>query len=148
VVTRRFRAVLDTNVFMSAFLSRNSTSPTKELIRRWQADEFVLLVSEVLLDEIAEKLVQYGIEQEKIIEFLALVARLAEWVDVPVEGVVPVVAQDPDDDHVLACAVIGGADYLVTYDPHFDIVDGEYRGIKIARALPFLWAVRGDQPPE
>ena len=108
MVTRQFRAVLDTNVFVSAFLSRNSTSPTKELIRRWQADEFVLLVSEVLLDEIAEKLVQYGIEQEKIIEFLALVARLAEWVDVPVEAVVPVVAQDPDDDHVLACAVRSG----------------------------------------
>jgi uncharacterized protein len=61
-----------------------------------------------------------------------------------VERVVPA---DPDDDVMLACAVVGKADYLVTYDPHFDVVGGEHRGVKITRALPFLWAVRGDQPP-
>jgi len=26
-------------------------------------------------------------------------------------------------------------------------VGGEYRGVKITRALPFLWAVHGNQPP-
>ena len=54
-MTERLRAVFDTNVFVSAFLSRSPTSPTQELIRRWQADEFTLLVCDALLEEIAEK---------------------------------------------------------------------------------------------
>jgi predicted nucleic acid-binding protein len=49
-VTKRLRAVLDTNVFVSAFLSRSPTSPTREVIQRWLADEFTLLISDALLD--------------------------------------------------------------------------------------------------
>ena len=55
-MTERLRAVLDTNVFVSAFLSRNPTSPTREIVQRWQAGEFVLLSSESLIDEVTEKL--------------------------------------------------------------------------------------------
>jgi len=145
-VTERLRAVLDTNVFVSAFLSRSPTSPTQEPIRRWKAQEFTLLVSDALVDELAEKLIERGISQERVIEFLALLGRLAEWVDVPDEAVKPVIEADPDDDVILACAVVGGADYLVTYDPHFDVLGGEYEGVRITRALPFLKAVREGKP--
>ena len=107
-----------------------------------------MLVSDALLEEIAEKLVERDIEPEQVIEFLTLVGRLAEWVDVPAEAVRPVVDDDPDDDHILACAVVGRADHLVSYDSHFDPLEGEYQGIKITRALPFLWVIRGDSPPE
>ena len=79
--------------------------------------------------------------------FWLTIAHLAEWVDVPPETVVPVVTADPDDDQILACAAVGGANYLVTYDPHFDVLEGTHRGIEITKALPFLWKVRGDQPP-
>jgi predicted nucleic acid-binding protein len=51
-VTERLRAVFDTNVFVSALLSRNPTSPTQELMRRWRNEEFILLVSQALLLEI------------------------------------------------------------------------------------------------
>ena len=146
--TERLRAVLDTNVFVSAFLSRNPTSPTQELIRRWEDGEFILVVSNALLEEVAEKLVERDIEQERIIEFLTLVGRLADWIDVPPEAMRPIIANDPDDDHILACAVVGKADCLVSYDPHFDCLEGEYQGVKIMKALPFLRAVRGDRPPE
>ena len=145
-MTERLRAVLDTNVFVSAFLSRSPTSPTQELIRRWEAQEFTLLVSDALVDELAEKLIERGIAQERVIEFLALLGRLAEWVDVPDEVVKPVIEADPDDDVILACAVVGGADYLVTYDPHFDVLGGKYEGVRITRALPFLKAVREVKP--
>ena len=47
---------------------------------------------------------------------------------------------------LLACAVVGEANYLVTYDPHFDLLQGVYGSIKITKSLPFLWTVRGDQP--
>jgi putative PIN family toxin of toxin-antitoxin system len=90
-VTERLRAVLDTNVFVSAFLSRSPTSPTREIIQRWQAGEFVLLTSRSLIDEITEKLLARQIQRERILEFLALLARLAEWVEVPKEAVRPVI---------------------------------------------------------
>lgn len=145
-MTERLRAVFDTNVFMSAFLSRHPSSPTQELIQRWLNDEFTLLVCDALLDEVLEKLIECEIDQADIIEWATLLARLAEWVDVPAERIDRIVPDDADDDVILACAAVGGADYLVTYDRHFEPLGGAYKGIRITNALPFLWAVRGDRP--
>ena len=105
----------------------------------------MLVVSQALTAEVIEKLLQHQIELNQVTELIASLERLAEWVKVPPEDVLSVIAADPDDDVILACGVIGKADYLVTY-PHFDILNGEYHGIKITRALPFLWAVRGERP--
>ena len=146
-MTERLRAVFDTNVFVSALLSRNPSSPTQELIRRWQNDEFTLLVCEPLLIEVVEKLREHRVGEEEIKSLLVTIGRLAEWVDVPAEAITPMIRQDPDDDVILACAVVGHADYLVSYDPHFDVLGDNQRGIKITKALPFLWAVRGAVPP-
>ncbi len=65
-MTERLRAVFDTNVFVSALLSRNPTSPTQELMRRWREEEFVLLVSQALLIELVGKLQERGIGQAQI----------------------------------------------------------------------------------
>lgn len=46
------------------------------------------------------------------------------------------------DDVIVACAVQGKAQYIVTYDPHFDSLGGEYQGIKIVKAIPFLEVLR------
>jgi putative PIN family toxin of toxin-antitoxin system len=143
-MTERLRAVFDTNVYVSAFLSQNPTSPTQELIQRWKSGEFDLLVSDALIDELAEKLQQKGISDSRIAEFLALLGRLAQWIEVPPEAVATLIPGDPDDDAILACAVIGKADYLVTYDPHFDVLGGNHEGITIVRVLPFLWSLRAE----
>jgi len=145
-VTEHLRAVFDTNIFVSATLSRNPTSPNKELMERWQRDEFSLLTCAALTDELIEKLLEFGIDQDDVLELLSTLLALAEWVDVPEEAITPQLI-DKDDNVVLACAIMGRADYLVTYDPHFDSLGGNYQGIRIVKALPFLWAVRGDQPP-
>lgn len=141
------RAVLDTTVFVAAALSKKpETSPTRELLERWMNGEFVLLVSPVLLEEIVEQLTKRRTDPREIEGLLAEIERLAELVDVRPEQVQPETV-DPDDDHVLACAVAGGADYLVTYDPDIAALGEEYRGIKIRDGLHFLYAVRGDKPP-
>lgn len=146
-MTERLRAVFDTNVFISAFLSRNPTSPTQELVDRWLAGEFTLLVCDAIIDELVEKLTIRGIEREDIEAFAALLDSIAVWVDVPDEAIARRIAADADDDVVVACALVGGADYLLTYDPHFAPLGDSYEGVRIAKALPFLWAVRGDKPP-
>ncbi len=141
-MTERPRVVLDTNVYVSAFLSRSPTSPTREIFTRWRDGEFVLLVSDALVEEIIETLLQRGIGQGRISEFVTLLAALAEWVAVPPEAVERAVPADPDDDAILACALVGRADVLVTYDPHFDRLGGRYRGVEILKAVPFLRSLR------
>lgn len=140
-------AVLDTNVFVAAYLSTNPCSPNKELIQRWRAGEFTLLISEAILNEIVRKFDELGIDQQLTIELIAHIMVDAQQIGVTPQQVQPVIVQDPDDDHILACAVTGNADYLVTYDPHFDDLEGEYRGIQILDGLHFLYVVRGDVKP-
>ena len=42
------------------------------------------------------------------------------------------VCPDPDDDHILECAVSAGADYLVTGNlKHFPL---QYRGVRVVTA--------------
>ena len=144
---RRLRAVFDTNIFVAAHLSKNPHSPTMELLRRWRQREFELLYSDDLLVEIDEKFSARGIGDEYKDSLLVELRDLATYVEVKPSDVESIIIADPDDDFILACAVVGQADYLVTYDAHFDVLEGEYRGVKITEALPFLWAVRGDRPP-
>ena len=147
-MTERLRAVFDTNVIVSAYLSRSPTSPTQELIDRWLAGEFTLLVCDAIVDEFIEKLTARGVAREDVETFVALLDAMAEWVEVPEAVIVRRIAADADDDVVVACAIAGGANFLVTYDPHFAPLGETYQGIRISKALPFLWAVRGDQPSE
>jgi putative PIN family toxin of toxin-antitoxin system len=146
-VTERLRAVFDTNVIVSAFLSRSPTSPTQELIDRWLADEFTLVVCTAIVDELIEKLVERGVARSEIETFVALLDAFAEWVDIQEAAVIRLIPDDADDDVVIACALAGKADFVVTYDPHFAPLSNSYQGVRITKALPFLWAVRGDQPP-
>ena len=147
-MTDRLRAVFDTNVFISAILSRNPTSPTRELIERWKAGDFTLLVSDALVAELVDKLLEKRIDPDRVADLVTSILQMAEWVHVPAAAVRPIITRDPDDDHVLACAVVGKADYLITYDPHFDLLGGSYETFQITKALPFLWKLRGDQPPD
>jgi putative PIN family toxin of toxin-antitoxin system len=140
-VTERLRAVLDTNVIVSAALSRNANSPTRELLKRWEREEFVLLICNALNDEIIEKLIERDVPTLTIAQQTALLKELAEWVEVPDDAVIKVLS-DADDDVIVACAVQGKAQYIVTYDPHFDSLGGEYQGIKIVKAIPFLEVLR------
>jgi uncharacterized protein len=140
-VTKRLRAVFDTNVFISASLSKNANSPTRELLERWKKKEFTLIICDQIAKELIEKLVEKDISSEDIDKQISALASAAEWVIVPEEKIESLLS-DPDDNVIVACAVEGGVNYLVTYDPHFDSLQGEYRGVKIVKAIPFLEALR------
>ena len=49
------------------------------------------------------------------------------------QSVPAVIAADPDDDHVLACAVAGRADLIVSSDKHLHSLGGQYNGIPIVK---------------
>ena len=142
---KRLRAVFDTNIFVAAYLSKNPYSPTIELLRRWRQGQFELLYSDDVLVEIDEKFSTRGIRDEHKDSLLVELRDMATYVQVKPSDVKPVISADPDDDFVLACAVVGRADYLVSYDTHFDVLEGEYQGIKITEGLFFLQVVRGER---
>jgi hypothetical protein len=43
----------------------------------------------------------------------------ADWVHVPTASVEHIVEGDSDDDIIVACALLGDADYIVTYELSF-----------------------------
>jgi len=145
---KRLRAVLDTNVSLAALLSRNPNSPTLELIVHWRNGEFDLLYSQDTLAELEEKLIAKRIDPELGDLFIADILGYGLRIEISSADVIPVIKEDPDDDIILACAEVGKATHLVTYDSHFDVLSGEYRGIQIVDALSFLYLVRGDVRPE
>ena len=142
------RAVLDTNVPIAAHLSRNPRSPTIELLARWRGGEFTQLYSDDMLVELVEKFQTRKIIPDDSDRYLADVITLGEHVIVLPEQVPDAIAADPDDNAILACAFIGRATHIVTYDPHFDVLGGAFQGIPILDGLHFLYIVRGDRPPE
>ena len=61
-----FRAVLDTNVIVAAHRSSGATSPNREILERWRAGDLTLLYSEDVLLEYVEKLIEFGLPDEKL----------------------------------------------------------------------------------
>ena len=111
------RAVLDVNVLVSALLSR-SGAPAK-IIRSWLEGAFELVVSELLLAELARALayprVSARVPPEVADAFTELLRATALVAPDPPE--VPPRSSDPADDYLLALAAAESA-MLVTGDQH------------------------------
>lgn len=60
------------------------------------------------------------------------------------DNVPRVIADDPDDDHIIACAMAAQADLIVSGDKHLHSLGGQYKSIRIVsvcEALEFIKAV-------
>jgi len=112
------RVVLDANVLISAVLT--PAGPPAELLRRWRAGEFDLLVSELLLGEVERILLSSKLAPRVATnvapEFIALLRAEAELVR-DAEAPPPVRSEDPGDDNLIALAESEEA-ALVSGDGH------------------------------
>jgi putative PIN family toxin of toxin-antitoxin system len=145
-MTSPFRAVLDTNVLLADARSPHKTSPTAEILDRWQKREFELPVSLDTLSEYAEKLLSHGVASPKVEAFLTTLAVHAELVTVAFFHFrhYPV---DPEDVVFLLCAINGRASHLVSYDNHLRSLRSFYeRELKICEPLEFLAECRAVNP--
>lgn len=127
------RAVLDTNVFVSALTGGPVSGRLYAKLRR---EEFSLLVSPDLVEELAFVLGRpdFGVtsaEIDSIIRFLLSHGILV----VPSERIS--VCRDPEDNKVLECAVEGRADFIVSGDKDL-LVLHPFRGITITKPREFL----------
>ncbi|MEE8391348.1 MAG: PIN domain-containing protein [Anaerolineae bacterium] len=146
-MTETIRAVLDTNVIVAALKSKNPSSPTRELLQRWENGEFELLYATDLRVEYAEKLVAKQVDPGKAATFLNRLGQRGTLISLSRANLIPRVPDDPDDDIVIACAIAGGATHLVTYDDHLHTLGEEYEGVRILDGLHFLYVLRSDVPP-
>jgi len=107
----------------------------------WRNGAFILVISEAILLEISNVLRRPHIRQNYRVTSRAadlLLASLREYgVVTPGELAVEVVPDDPKDNCVVACAVEGAADYIVTGDLHLRELR-EYRGIPILSPAEFV----------
>lgn len=128
------RVVLDTNVLVSAFGWKGPEFAVYELC---VAGLLQLCTSEALLDEL-ERVLSYrrfGFSVVDRLAFLNDVKAAAVIVEAPT--IEAVMLHDPDDDCVLAAAVSGRVDAIVSGDA--DLLDlQEYQGIPIFGAGEFL----------
>jgi predicted nucleic acid-binding protein len=77
-------------------------------------------------------------------EIRARVKRFARIADIIIPDIVPnVIENDPADNHILACAVSGKADVIVSGDKRHLLPLKEYEGIPIVRPADFLRMLGG-----
>ncbi len=130
------RLMLDTNVVVAGLLWNGP--PRRLLDWAIEGETVELFSSPVLLDELAHTL-GYPKFSTRVdssgTNIAALVAHYAALVSLVMPASVPrVVANDADDDHVIAAAVAARAELIVTGDRKHLLPIGSHRGIAIVTA--------------
>lgn len=134
------RVVADTNVLVSALLW--SGTPHR-LLAFAESGRLALYTSPALIDELAGVVVRHrfaarlsalGVTAEEVVANYLKLAHL-----ILPHPISPVIAADPDDDAVLACAVAAQAACIISGDPHLLSLK-HYHDIHIVSPRTFLTA--------
>lgn len=130
------RVVLDTNTLVSGVISPGG--PPRRLLDGMRAQTFEFCSSATLLaelldvlsrDKFARRLSAANASAQGVVAELRRLASMVAPLTVP-----RVVEHDADDDHVLACALAGQVDLIVSGDRHLLSLGGHYQGIPIVTA--------------
>ena len=131
--------VLDANIYVSSLI--NTQGNPKRIVERWEQNQFNVLVSTSIIDEIGRVLryprivKRHRQDEGSIQRFLELLSRQAVMVEPTV--VLDVIREDQSDNRYLECAVEGKAQYIISGDKHL-LELGEYRGIVILPPAAFV----------
>ncbi len=143
------RVVADTNTVVSAFLWGG---PPAQLLESARAERITLFSSAALIAELEDVLGRQ--------KFAARIARVGSSAPELLAGYLALttlvraatlaapVSRDPDDDHVLACALAAKAELIVSGDKRHLLILGEYQGIPIRTAAEALGQLAAPSPPQ
>lgn len=142
-------AVLDATILVSAFLTPHGLAA--QLLSSARQGAFALSLSEQILAETQKVLLErehirkrYPYTDEQAARFCrALRSAVHQATHLPeVSGVV----RDPNDDHVIACALAVAARHLVTRDPDL-LTLGTYQDVQMMTPEEFMRLVREQPSP-
>ena len=132
------RLVLDTNIVASGLLWVGTPA---RIIDAAQAGAIEIYTSRILLAELtrilkrakfAKVIAASGLGIEGLVLGYAELALIVEPLPI-----LPTIIADPDDDHVLACALAAQADLIVSGDKH--LLDlGTFQNIEIITAAKYM----------
>jgi len=129
------RIVIDTNVLISAIFW---TGKPKQLLNRVRHQEITFLTSHRLLNELKEILMRpekpFHLSDGEAGQVVETMRGLAEVVETPSRVTA---CHDELDNEVLACALDGKAECIVSGDMHL-LGLGSFKGIRIVTVSDFL----------
>lgn len=130
-----FRAVLDSNVYISA-LCFGRHSPPSQCLGLAVGRRFELWTSPAILLEVGNKLeVKFAWEAAKARDAVRLVAGIARLAHT--KPSLNIVRADPADNRILECAVAADAHFVVTGDSHL-LELGAYAGTTMIAPVQFI----------
>ena len=132
------RAVLDTNVFVSAFLLPGRLNRLAGVLLK---RAFLWLVSDEILEEyvVVATWPLLRLSSDEMEALFYQVKERTEWISV--RSQINVTSADPSDNKFLACAVDGNADWIVTGDHHL-LALKKFRNVRIGTPSEFLITLR------
>ena len=127
------RVVFDTNVYISAFLTKNGRAEEAYLLA--VRKKFQLYTSVPIITEMASKLrTKFSWDDEAIKKAVRHVSSVATVVKPTIKLDI---LQDEPDNRILECAKAAKADFIVTGDKHLLILK-EFKGSGIVTIAEFL----------
>ena len=136
------RVVLDTNVFVSALLIPDS--PPARILEMILTGTVELVMSPGIIQEVAmvftydkvkKSLQKHGVTEEDVAEAFFNLLKIATIT--PGSKITPGASADPADDMVLACALEGQAEVIISGDK--DLLQlASYEGVNIVSPATFL----------
>lgn len=134
------RVLVDTNLFISHLLSRKKDSLVALVLDKIAEGEITLLVPQALLVEIESVVLKKPnllqiITKKRLAEFIQLLSAVSEEIPL-ISDAIPQITRDPKDDFLIAYAVLGEADYLISGDKDLLVLE-EIHGVKIVDSGEF-----------
>ena len=131
------RVCLDSNVLVAAFVARGLCADLLALV----LSDYHLVVPEVVAEEVRRVLTH---KLKASSQALASVEAVLDRCEIIPKGTdpSPIPVRDPDDERVLADAVLGGADFLVSGDDDLLSIAG-HSPVRILSPRAFMTLARG-----
>ena len=127
------KIVLDTNVYISAAILGRVC---EEIIRLCRISKIETFISEDIINEIKDKLIEKFYWKENQVD--VLIFNLLEFaIIVSISEKIEFIKNDPEDNKILECAVSSNSNLIVSGDKHL-INLKSYRDIKILKPSEFL----------
>jgi len=133
---KKVKVVFDTNIWVSIALQKilnDEFSRVKQKLTIYVSKDVMLEISKVLLHpKIADILRKNGIDGKEILRAIAASSKIVE----PTVKL-NVVNEDPADNKILECALVAGAEIIISGDKHL-LELGKFRKTKILTPREFF----------